>query len=145
MLGHLHDAVQLEERALRYKYLAGRVDEISIFHHNLAVAFARIDRPHEALAHSLIGFQTYSGLLATQLATLRWLLSGLGDAAPLPGGFDELCDRLAQLDDVRFRQLLQRLPQRAPSPDQALSQVLELARQSPPSTSTSTSGASSPS
>jgi tetratricopeptide (TPR) repeat protein len=131
-LGHQTEAVELEERALRYLYLAGDVASIAAAHFNLANALESAGRRPDALRHrmaaALIRFQTESGLLASTLTALGQELAEIA----APTSFAELCAAVERVDGVRFRELIAALPQRAASPDDALAQVLALARQATP-------------
>ena len=49
-----------------------------------------------------------------------------------PSSFAEVCAAVEQVEGVRFRQLFEALPRRAASADDALAQVLTLARQRVP-------------
>src|SRR5262245_23115501 len=132
-LGHLAEAVELEERALRSSYLACDVAGIAVSHSNLARYLKRAGRrgdagqPHR-LGTALITFQTDSGRLAP---TLMALGQDLAETAA-PTSFAEVCAAVEQVEGVRFRELLAALPQRAASADDALAQVLALARQQAP-------------
>jgi tetratricopeptide (TPR) repeat protein len=134
-LGHYHDARQYAERSLRYSYLLGDPDDISLGHHNLASYFEEAgERPELALAHLiaalLIAFQTDSGRLPSWLGTAAILLTKGGhDWQPV--SFDELCQRVEDVPGTRFSDLVQRLPHRVSSDDSALAQVLKLAAEVP--------------
>ncbi len=77
------------------------------------------------LAHSLaataIGFQTGLGELS------RWLKNLARTELPeKPSPFAEVAGRVEELPGVKFRQLFDRLPQRAPDGDAALAEVWKL-------------------
>jgi hypothetical protein len=131
-LGHQAEAVELEERALRFKYLAGDVAMIAVSHFNLANHLRRASRRSDALPHrlaaTLIDFQTESGQLASTLTALG---RDLAEAAA-PTSFADVCAAVERVEGVRFRELFAALPQRAASADDALAQVLALARQQAP-------------
>ena len=65
---------------------------------------------------------------------LPWSLSGLAydldkfGPEALPGSFDQLCDRVEQVEGVRFRELCERLPKRAKDGDQLLKELIEIAK-----------------
>jgi hypothetical protein len=128
-LGHQAEAVELQERALRYSYLAGDVATIAVSHFNLAYYRGRMGRRPDALPHrlavALIYFQAESGELASTLTTLGQELA----ETAAPASFAELCAAVERVEGVRFRELFESLPQRAASPEDALAQVLALARQ----------------
>jgi tetratricopeptide (TPR) repeat protein len=90
-LGHRAEAVELEEHALRFKYLAGNVAGIAVSHFNLANYLERAGRRPDALLHrlaaALIDFQAESGGLASTLTALG---QDLAEAAA-PTSFAELC------------------------------------------------------
>jgi tetratricopeptide (TPR) repeat protein len=128
-LGRLAEAVELQERALRYLYLAGDVAGIAGSHFNLADYLGRAGRRPDALPHrlaaALIWFQTESGELVSRLTALS---RDLAETAA-PTSFAEVCAAVERVEGVRFRELFAALPQRAGSADDALAQVLALARQ----------------
>jgi hypothetical protein len=131
-LGHQAEAVELRERALRYSYLAGNVAGIAISHFNLANYLVRGGRRPDALPHrlaaALIWFQAESGLLARTLTALG---QDLAETAA-PTSFADVCAAVERVEGVRFRELFAALPQRAASGNNALAQVLALARQQAP-------------
>lgn len=133
-LGHVDQAISFEETALRYKYLWGGPEAISISHHNLANCFST-NGSKSALDHWLaaatIDFQISSGMLAS---SLRELAMDLAEFCPdaQPESFDQLCTRVEQVEGVRFRELWQRLPKRAEDGDQLLKELIETARGAKP-------------
>ena len=46
----------------------------------------------------------------------------------LPESFDQLCDRVEEVDGVRFRELWARLPKRAEDGDQLMKELIEAAK-----------------
>jgi hypothetical protein len=91
--------------------------------------------PAAALAHQLaagiIGYQMGSGRLTGWLHALTRHLARSGEAASLPASFAELCAVVGQVEGVRLAKLVARLPRRAADGDQALAEVLRLARALP--------------
>jgi tetratricopeptide (TPR) repeat protein len=137
-LGHPDRAVAHEHTALRYAYLLGDPGACAARHFNLAHSLGRSGGPAgPALAHRLasamIRSQTASGRLPAALHGLAIHLSHfVGAAPPLPADFAELCRLVEEVEGVRFRELFDRLPKdRAATGDDALRQVLELARALP--------------
>lgn len=128
-LGQKDQAISFEETALRYKYIFGEPESISISHHNLAI-YLRETGSKSALDHRLAGaiirFQISSGMLASSLAGLAMNLDQFGPEA-LPESFDQLCHRVEEVDGVRFRELWARLPKRAEDGDQLLKDLIEAA------------------
>lgn len=128
ILGRIDQAISFEETALRYSYLFGDPESISISHYNLAIYLGRAGS-RSALDHSLadaiICYQMSSGLL-----TLEGLIQDLDNFGPdaLPESLDQLCQRLEQVEGVRFRELWQRLPKRAEDGDLLLKEIIETAR-----------------
>src|SRR5262249_56556422 len=107
---------------------ARHVEDPSVSHFNLSILLRNSNTaPELILAHRLaaviVDFQTHSGRLEADLASLRQDLSRVGWAAALPASFEELCERVERVPGVRFRELYERLPQRVPDGDQALAQV----------------------
>jgi tetratricopeptide (TPR) repeat protein len=134
-LGHQQDAIAMEQAALRYKYAAGDPDSVAISHHNLANYLRRAGgEPALVVAHrlaaALLSYQTGSGRLGATLRTLTGELAEFGGQA-VPGSFAVLCARVGQVEGVRLSELLARLPGPAADGDQALAEVLRLARERP--------------
>ena len=134
-LGHGRQAIAFSETALRYTYLAGNREDCAIGHFNLAESLMRGGGPPKVvLAHRLaagvIDFQTGSGGLVQDLSALVWhLTQSAPDLPPLPDSFDELCRIVEAVEGVRFRELCEHLPRRAPTGDEALREVLRLAQE----------------
>jgi hypothetical protein len=139
-LGNQAQALAFEEAALRYRYMdADYMDadpsECATCHHRISYYF-----PNEsaygglALAHRLAGavllLQTEDGRLA---ACADAIASGIRNnpawGAALPATFDELCNRVEQIEGVHFRHLFERLPRRTATGDEALQVVLALVDQ----------------
>jgi tetratricopeptide (TPR) repeat protein len=133
-VGHQQDAISMEQAALRYSYAAGD-PEVAVSHHNLAKYLRRAGGdPVLVVAHrlaaTLLRYQTGEGRLASNLRTLAGELAEFGDDA-VPASFDELDARVGQVEGVRLAELLARLPGPATDGDQALAEVLRLAREQP--------------
>jgi hypothetical protein len=134
--GQPGEAVRLEQTALRYKYAAADPEAIAGSHYNLA-NFLRLagGDPAGVLAHrlaaALIWYQMISGWLSSALDGLDRDLASAGDPAPLPGSFAELCERVGQVEGVRLAELAARLPRGQASDDQALVELVQLARMPP--------------
>ncbi len=129
-LGQKDQAISLEETALRYNYILGQPEFIAGGHHNLASYLAK-DGSQSALDHRLaaaaILSQIRSRFLVSNLGMLSWDLEKFGPEA-LPESFDQLCDRVEQLDGVRFRELWARLPKQAEDDDQLLKDIIKAAK-----------------
>ena len=82
----------------------------------------------------LIRYQSADGGLSRTLQALsRHLASFAPGAPPLPADFAALCATVDQVEGVDLAALFNRLPKtRAATGDDALRQVLDLARQQPP-------------
>jgi tetratricopeptide (TPR) repeat protein len=134
-LGHRGQAIAFQETALRYTYLSGDPEDCAIGHFNLSIWLKRAGaEPKTCLAHRLaagvIRFQTGSGYLATTLRNLAIDFAQFApDPSPLPASFDELCNIVETVEGVRFRELFERLPRRAPTGDEALQEVVRLAQE----------------
>ncbi|MCP4664034.1 MAG: CHAT domain-containing protein [bacterium] len=123
------EAVKFEAVALRYSYQAGEPEDCAISHNNLGNYLERSDAPMETvvahrLAASILRFQISSGLLGTTIHNLA--------NSPLPSTpprFDEIADRVEELDGVRFRELFARLPRRAPDGDAAIAEVWKVVQE----------------
>ena len=138
-IGHRDRAIRDVQTALRYSYAVGEPGNCAISHFNLAAYLMRGGGPPtESLAHRLasmvIFYQTASGHFSASLQALsRDLASFAPGAPPLPADFAALCATADQVEGVDFAALFDRLPKtRAATGDDALRQVLELARQQPP-------------
>ena len=138
-LGHRDRAIRHEQTALRYRYAVGEPGDCAISHFNLANYLMRGGGPPtESLAHRLAGmliwYQTASGHFSTYFQALsRDLASFAPGEPPLPADFAALCATVDQVEGVDFAALFNRLPKtRAATGDDALRQVLDLARQQPP-------------
>lgn len=129
-LGQRAQAIRFEEMALRYKYISGDPDSISISHFNMGNYLA-LEGLQSALDHRLaataIVFQIGSGRFASALIRLAIDLHEFGPKA-LPESFDQLCDRVEEVEGVRFRDLWARLPKRAKDSDQLLKEIIEAAK-----------------
>jgi tetratricopeptide (TPR) repeat protein len=128
--GRKDQAVTFQETALRYKYLFGEPESISISHHNLATYLGEVgfqSALDHRLAAAVIYYKTGSCMLARSLGGLANDLDKFGPKA-LPGSFDQLVDRVEQLEGVRFKELCERLPKRAEDGDQLLKEIFEMAR-----------------
>ena len=66
-------------------------------------------------------------MIASSLQGLAYDLDKFGPEA-LPGSFDQLCDRVEEVEGVRFRELCERLPKQAEEGDQLLKEFVEMAR-----------------
>lgn len=132
-LGHYKQAEAFEETALRYTYLCGDPEDCAISHNNLSTYQKRSGGERKtALAHRLaagvIGLQSASGRLTVRLRNLAIDFAEFApEPPPFPASFDEMCDIVERVEGVRFRELFDRLPQRAASGDGALQAVIELA------------------
>ena len=82
------------------------------------------------LAAALLFYQTGEGRLALMLPTLAAKLVKFGEQA-VAGSFEALCARVSQVEGVRLAELLASLPGPATDGDQALAEVLRLAREQP--------------
>jgi hypothetical protein len=138
--GHNDHAIRHGQSALRYTYAIGEPEGCAISHFNLATYLRRGGGPPAwSLAHRLasvlIAYQTADGRLPFRLQALaRDLSSYLPNEPPLPGDFAALCATVDRVEGVDFAVLFQRLPMtHAHAGDDALRQVLELARQLPES------------
>ena len=138
-LGHRDRAIRHEQTALRYNYAVGEPGDCAISHFNLAnYLMGGGGPPTESLAHRLAGmliwYQTASGHFSDFFQALsRHLASFAPGAPPLPADFAALCATVDQVEGVDLAALFNRLPKtRAATGDDALRQVLDLARQQPP-------------
>jgi tetratricopeptide (TPR) repeat protein len=134
-LGHQQDAIGMVQAALRYLYAAGELDDVAVSHSNLAISLWQAGgAPALVVAHglaaALLYYQTGSGGLANTLRMLADQLAELGEQA-VPESFEALCARVGEVEGVRLAELLAGLPGPAADGDQALAEVLRLAREQP--------------
>lgn len=129
-LGQRDQAISFGETAIRYFYLLGNPERISICHNNFAVYLAenglKSTLDHRLAAGSIL-FQIGSSMFASSLIGLAGDFHRFGPES-LPESFDQLCDRLEKVDGVRFRELWARLPKRAEDDDQLLNEIVESAK-----------------
>ncbi len=129
-LGQSARAVGFEETALRYSYKVGNPKDISISHNNLANYLGEVEfksSQDHRLAAAIIRYQIVSEMLDKSLGGLAHYLNIFGSES-LPESFDQLCDRLEQVDGVHFRELWVKLPKRAEDGDQLLKALIEAAK-----------------
>jgi tetratricopeptide (TPR) repeat protein len=134
-LGHLADAIGMEQAALRYKYAAGNPNSVAVSHYNLASHLRQAGGdPTLVVAHrlaaALLVYQSGGGRLDSALLTLAGELAKYGEQM-IPGSFAELAGRVEQVEGVRLVELLARLPSPAADADEALAEVLRQARDLP--------------
>ena len=133
---HPDRAILYEQTALRYCYAVKVIDGCASGHFNLAnFLLSGGGPPAESLAHRLasmlIFYQIAGGHFSSYLPSLSHHLAFFAPGAPpLPADFAALCATVDQVEGVDFADLFNRLPKtRAATGDDALRQVLELARQ----------------
>lgn len=127
--GNSEGATRFQVMALRYSYQAGDPEDCAIGHNNLAGHLAEAGGEIDvSLAHWLaaaaIDFQAESGLLLSRIHNLA--------RAPLPPDpppFEGVVAVVERLDGVRFRDLYETLPRRAPDGDAVLAEVWKLVEQ----------------
>ena len=129
-LGSLPQAIKFEETALRYSYQIPNPSNWAISHFNLANYLLKSGRadsfPHRLTA-GVIQRQTSDGRFNITLEALSRHVTE--PKTHIPNSFDELCSVIAQVDGVRLREMFDLLPKtRAKTGDEAMQQVLELAR-----------------
>jgi hypothetical protein len=133
-LDNTGQSVHHERTALRYRYIAGNPEDCAISHFNLATCLSRTSSPLEAalahrLAAGLIWLQTSDGRFPQSIAALARHLAQLAPSPPLPRDFAHLCEIVEQVEGVYFRKLFDSLPKtNAPTGDEALQKVLQLAK-----------------
>jgi len=129
-LGQKDQGISFGKTALLYSYLFGDPEKISNNHYNLAIFFRENDSQSaldHRLAATVILIQISSVFLASCLGDLARDLDKFGHEA-LPESFDQLCDRVEEVEGVQFRELWARLPKRAKDGDQLLKEIIEAAK-----------------
>ena len=129
-VGSLPQAIKFQQTALRYCYQTHDPSDWAISHFNLANYVLKSESadslPHR-LAAIVIQWQTSDGRIGGTLAALSRHLTLPN--THVPKSFDELCSIIEQVDGVRLREMFDLLPKtRAKTGDDAMQQVLELAR-----------------
>lgn len=125
--GHSVSAARFERTAMRYKYRGNDPARCAISHHNLAGYLEKGEggAAEAVLAHRLAAgallLQINSGMLSSTIRNLA--RSPLPPAPPL---FAQVCAVVEQIEGVRFRELFERLPKRAPDGDAAIQAVWEM-------------------
>jgi hypothetical protein len=133
---HSGEAIRLEQTALRYAYAVANPEAIATSHNNLATYLGLAGRdPALVLVHRLaaafIWYQINSGSLPTALDGLVDDLAAADGPPPLPESFAELNARVEQVEGVRLADLAARLPRQQASDDQALVELIQIARTRP--------------
>ena len=127
-LGHLDQAISFNETAMRFGYVYGEPETISVIHNNLAICLGEAgfkSALDHRLASALIRYQIGSIIIDLILIKgLAWDLEKFGVEA-LPGSFNQLCSRMEMEEGVRFRELWERLPKKAEDGDLLLKELIE--------------------
>ena len=125
--GHKESAVRFEQTALRYKYQAIQPESCGSSHNNLSNYIERSEggEPDAVLAHrlaaSVLRLQTSSGSLYINVANLA-----RSPLPPAPPSFEQVCEIVEQIEGVRFREMFDQLPKRAPDGDAAIQAVWQM-------------------
>jgi tetratricopeptide (TPR) repeat protein len=129
-IGQTDQAARFEEDALRYEYLTGDTESVSVSHNNLGNYHAKMGSS-KSLAHHLasavIRLLTRSGMLPQTLQNLSISLGTFG-AEDLPASFDRLCERVEEVEGVRFRGLFLRMAGPDGDGDEVMQAIIEKAR-----------------
>jgi hypothetical protein len=126
--GHPMNAARFEQTALRYVYQTGRPEDCAGYHHNI-VRYIGLSgsHPEAALAHGfaagVIRLQIGSGRLSHFIRNFARL-----NLPPAPPSFAQVCATVEQIEGVRFRELFEQLPRKAPDGDAAIRAVWEMAK-----------------
>ena len=130
-LGHIDEAIKLENAAMRYSYLSGDTEDISIIHHNMGTYLLKAGS-EKALAHHLaagiIFYETDSGLLPSAIHDMLKDLHKFGPLS-MPANFDQLCLIVDAVEGVIFRDLLQSLVGPKADGDQVMQKIIEMAKE----------------
>jgi hypothetical protein len=129
-MGQTDQAARFEEDALRYEYLTGDTESVSVSHNNLG-NYHRKMGSSKSLAHHLasavIRLLTRSGMLPQTLQNLSISLGTFG-AEDLPASSDRLCERVEEVEGVRFRGLFLRMAGPDGDGDEVMQAIIEKAR-----------------
>ena len=130
-MSNLDQAMRFSEASLRYNYLTGDAESISISHNNQAVYLSKAGS-NKTLVHDMasgiIRSLIHSGLLGTTLRNFSLHLTQFGSQS-LPSSFDEVCRTVEEVDGVRFRELFRRLAGADANGDQVMSAVIDLSQE----------------
>jgi tetratricopeptide (TPR) repeat protein len=133
-LGDVEQAISFEKTALRYSYIFGEAENVIIIQRNLAYYLGKTGSQSAMdhwLAEAIIGYQIGSAMLPSILSVLAYYLVKFGPEA-LPGSFDQLVDRLEQVDGVSLRELFHRLAWAQADGDRVMLKVIEMAKDASP-------------
>ncbi|SFN88966.1 AAA ATPase domain-containing protein [Geodermatophilus obscurus] len=135
--GYREAAIRLEAIALRYKYAAGRPDDIAVSHNNLASSQQESGQnpgvwlPH-LLAATLLRRLTGANRLQENLRSLARQLTDLATTAALPRTVGQIRDSVEQVEGVRLGDLLDALQPDPGRQQAALDEIIHTARTPPP-------------
>jgi hypothetical protein len=130
-LGDLDGAISLGQDALRLAYVVVDPEAIAVGHHNLATHLAQTDADLRTilanlLTAALIRYQTGSGDLVTSVQAVAGMLpDGQQEIGRL--SFDDVCSIVDSGEGIQFAALFARLPARARTGQDAVTDVLRLA------------------
>jgi hypothetical protein len=131
-LGHDSRAIEMSEDALRFDYVVADLTRIIAGHHDLASLYDVVEQAsHRVRAHrlaaALAAFRIGHRTLDTRVRTLAEFEFSYG----LPGqpSFEDICQVVEEVDGVRFRELLDSFPQRAPDEIRSLMDLMAVQTQ----------------
>jgi len=132
-LGHGQAAIALERDALRYCYLSGDADAITVSHHNLGNDLAnRAGQPAAALAHhmaaALIRAITGGYGLEDSVRAAADDMRELGDDSAVPAQMAQLCREIAEVPGADLGKLIGALST-AEAAGQALQELIAQIRE----------------
>lgn len=128
-LGDLKHAVAQETNALQIKYRGSDPEAIAVSHYNLA-NYLQAGQEWQAvwahrLAAAIIRYQIESPRLTTSLGSIGRLV-GRQTEASAPLTFNDVCQLVTDLSEVRFAELFATLPDRVDSGQAAIDEVMRL-------------------
>lgn len=133
-LNKIEAAAKFEEIALRYNYQTHNAEAISISHEHFGWYLFK-SGSHKATSHSLaagiINYLIGSGLLASNLQKVFISVVQFGSQAT-PATFDQLCQIVAEVEGVKFKELFYLLAGRDADGDKVMQEVLSMAYQTHP-------------
>jgi hypothetical protein len=110
--------------------LYGDPSGIALSHHNMSFYLRHLGSEaamDHGLAALMIRYQMNSGMIASSSKEFAMDIAKFSPEA-LPDSFDKLCNRVEEVEGVRFRELCARLPKWAENGDQLLKEIVEMAR-----------------
>lgn len=130
-LGNLELAVDQETDALRLKYRGTDAEAIAVSHYNLANYLIKAGKDMRTvwghrLAAAVIRYQTGSPRLGASIGSIGRLLAEQSEQSTAPLSFNDVCQMVDSLREVRFTELFGLLPDRAGGGQATIDEIMRL-------------------